>query len=73
MVDKDGTLTLKEAAQELGLSYENALRWVARGRLKTRRAGNLHLVERDDMEEFRTWWEQNPHVQKGRASRTSAR
>ena len=70
MARKDGKdmaepklLSLPEAAESLGLSYENTLRWVQRGRLKATKIGRDYVVTETDLGEFRSWWEANPRVQ----------
>ena len=65
---EDDLLSLGEAATELDLAYDNALRWVQRGRLKATRVGKSYVVRRADLDAFRKWWDANPHVQRGRLS-----
>ena len=67
-MNKDELLSLGEAATALGLAYDNALRWVQRGKLKASRVGTHYVVRREDLEAFREWWDANPNVQRGRLS-----
>ena len=69
MTTEDELLSLGEAAKELGLAYDNALRWVQRGQLKAERVSGRYVVRRADLDEFREWWSANPNVQRGRLSR----
>jgi len=73
MARDDGTgttepklLTLKEAGESLGLSYENTLRWVQRGHLKASKVGRDYVVTTTDLDAFRATWEANPRVQAAR-------
>ena len=72
-MNKDELLSLGDAAKVLGLAYDNALRWVQRGKLKAQRVGTRYVVRREDLEAFRVWWDANPHVQRGRQSSKEAR
>ena len=60
-------LTLREAARELGLSYDATLRWAQRGELKARRTAErgMWVLTRADLEHFRAWWKKNQHAQWG--------
>ena len=63
-MDGDNLLSLQEAATDLGLSYDALLRWRQRGDLKASKVGAQYVVRRDDLEEFRTWYEAHPRAQR---------
>lgn len=62
--DGDNLLSLPQAATELGISYEATLRWVRQDELKASMVGGRYLVQRADLEAFRTWWKAHPRVQR---------
>jgi len=65
-------LSLQEAADDLGISYDAALRWTQRGELKAAMVGSRYVVRRDDLETFRTWWQEHPRVQRSLKGRQKA-
>ncbi len=55
--------SVSTAAEALGLSYDNTLKWVARGRLKARLVGKSYVIEQADLDAFKRWRETDPRVQ----------
>ena len=51
-VSAASSLDLQTAADELGVHYQTAYRWVRSGRLPARRVRGKYVVDRDDLAEF---------------------
>lgn len=63
MTATPSVMSLKDAADQLGLSYRRALDWVQKGQLKTTRLGaGQHMVSPEDLETFRVWWTEQGHA-----------
>jgi len=55
MASRGKWVQLREAADELGVSYYTVWKWVKAGLLKTKRTPNgrgLHMVRREDLEKL---------------------
>lgn len=48
----DGVMTLDEVAQELGVHYQTAYKWVRSGSLRAVRVGGAYRIEPDDLSKF---------------------
>jgi len=51
-MDRSPPLTLREAAQRLGVHYQTVYRWVRRGELVAKKVAGTYLVEPSDLDDF---------------------